>query len=429
MSRLGKFFETFSSAGTVHTYSWCLTGFFGSVYGKGDLESQAERYFQEARNREEDVRAFFAKVKDKPPKSVSLYLTAVRSLFTEENVELPSTFWKRLRGRKKGTRALTLDKVPSNAELKMILAYMPINGRALYLVLASSGMRIGEALSLNLGDIDLTADPVKIRLNGETTKTGNSRITFTSNEAKEALEEWLKVRDQYLVEASAKSKPRAHYKAEFNGKDVEDDRIFPFEDNTAYAVWNNALKKAGFLEKDRSTNRHTIHPHVLRKFFRTRLGGVIPVDVAEALMGHEGYLTEVYRRYGEEDLAKFYKTGEGSLLVFSNGVEVSKLRFEVEEKNKQLQTIVNSIVSENIALKQRVDRLGTRNEDLEGRLQRLTVLWETVDQSTRELAESNREIVDELRKYGYAGRLIEKPDGTRSVEILKPLSRDNEIKQ
>ena len=31
---------------------------------------------------------------------------------------------------------------------------------------------------------------------------------------------------------------------------------------------------------------------MLRKFFRTRLGAVIPVDVVEALMGHEGYLTE-----------------------------------------------------------------------------------------------------------------------------------------
>jgi len=33
----------------------------------------------------------------------------------------------------------------------------------------------------------------------------------------------------------------------------------------------------------------------------------IPVDVVEALMGHEGYFTEVYGSYTVEDLARFYK--------------------------------------------------------------------------------------------------------------------------
>ena len=61
--------------------------------------------------------------------------------------------------------------------------------------------------------------------------------------------------------------------------------IFPFEMNNAYAIWKNALSKAGFLKKDSSTNRLTVHPHVLRKFFRTRLGVVIPVDIVESLWG------------------------------------------------------------------------------------------------------------------------------------------------
>jgi integrase len=68
------------------------------------------------------------------------------------------------------------------------------------------------------------------------------------------------------------------------------------------------------------------HPHTLRKFFRTRLGAVsIPIDVVEALMGHEGYLTEVYRRYSIEDLRKFCLKGESALLVFMEAQEVTKL--------------------------------------------------------------------------------------------------------
>ena len=78
---------------------------------------------------------------------------------------------------------------------------------------------------------------------------------------------------------------------------------------------------------------------------------VIPVDVVEALMGHEGYLTEVYRRYSIEDLAKFYKQGEHTLLVFAESENVSKLRAEIEEKNRQLQALVNGLIAENMELK------------------------------------------------------------------------------
>jgi hypothetical protein len=275
----------------------------------------------------------------------------------ENGVELPGLFWRRLRGRKKGSRALTLDKVPSNAELRKVLNHMPIHGKALYLCLASSGMRIGEALKLQLNDIELDKDPPIIHIRGEYTKTGNNRVAFISHEASESLAEWLKVRDSYLGSASKKS---SRYE-----KFTQDDRLFPFQNNTAYMIWTNALRKARFLEKDRATNRHTVHPHVLRKFFRTKLGSMIPVDVAEALMGHEGYLTEVYRRYSTEDLAKFYKQGEGALTIFTNAEEVSKLRVEVDEKNRQMQTIINGVVSENMALKAELKGLAESNEKLE----------------------------------------------------------------
>jgi len=81
---------------------------------------------------------------------------------------------------------------------------------------------------------------------------------------------------------------------------------------------------------------------------------VIPVDVVEALMGHEGYLTEVYRRYSLEDLAKFYKQGEHTLLVFAESENVSKLRAEIEERNRQLQALVNGLIAENMELKNRL---------------------------------------------------------------------------
>jgi integrase len=356
MNKLEKFLRMYGK-GTARGYKWGIAKFFETIYGNNEdkVEEHAERYFNEERDVEKDMEDFFLAIKDKPPKSVKLMLTGVRGFLIENDVELPQKFWRRLRRKIRGSRALTIDKVPSNLELRRIIMHMPVQGKALFLTLSSSGMRIGEALRLKeKEDVDLTATPGRINIRGEYTKTGNSRIAFISQEAAVTLQEWLKVRDKYLHGAAGRSH-RYH-------KDVEDDRLFPFESNTAYYVWKQALKKAGFGKRDASTNRRQLHPHVLRKFFRTRLGTVIPVDVTEALMGHEAYLTEVYRRYTVEDLAKFYMQGEAALLVFTEAEEVSKLRVEVQERNKQLQTF-------NLELQNRLARMENENVDLKRRIQ------------------------------------------------------------
>jgi len=83
------------------------------------------------------------------------------------------------------------------------------------------------------------------------------------------------------------------------------------------------LIKAKLDERDSSIKRSKIHPHVLREFFRTRLGAVIPIDIIEALMGHEAYLTGAYHRYDEQQLTDFYK-GESALSIFNNESEAGK---------------------------------------------------------------------------------------------------------
>lgn len=377
MTTVKKFLEGYGSDSTRRNYRIALTSFFCSIFedtaprGYNSktkrvewLDTQATHYFSEERDFETDMQEFLASLNGRAPKTVKMKIAAVRSFLVENDVEFSQKFWRRLRKKIRGSRALTLDKVPSNSELRKLVMHMPIHGKALYLLLPSSGLRIGEALQLKRNDLNLKGKPAKINVRGEYTKTGNSRVTFASREAKEAIEEWLKVRRGYLESAIKKS--------HLFEKRAEDARLFPFENCTAYSVWNNALEKAQMDERDESTNYRKMHPHVLRKFFRTRMATLIPVDVTEALMGHEGYLTEVYRRYSMEELAKFYLQGESALLVFTEAGEVTRLRQEVEESKEQLQTLVNTLTSksmrleeENMELKHRIEKTETKLEGLE----------------------------------------------------------------
>jgi len=415
MGRVESFLSMYKSKKTVVAYKSHLKRFFSHVYGVEikDLEAAAERYFSEQRDYEADVQSLLTAIKDKPHFTVRSILTAVRTFLVENDVELSEKFWRRVRRRIKGSRATSEEKVPDKAELRKILLHMPIHGRTLALVLLSSGMRIGEALQLKLEDVELDKDPVKVNIRGEYTKTGNKRITFISKEAKEAVLEWLKVRPQYIEAAIAKTwhkykegKALIKETAKRGGptreeisqlikklKKQEDNRIFPFKENTFYAIWYNALSKANLLKKDEKTNRCTIHPHVLRKLFRGQLGS-FSVDLTECLMGHEGYLTQVYRRYPnpEKTLGEFYKKHESTLHVFTETKDVDELRKEIErqrgeiqKQRDQLQVLVNGLVAENLELKNQLNQLRLEFTEYKKIVQKIEKVQKLVVQKVQKL--------------------------------------------
>lgn len=173
-----KYLQTYRSKQTKRAYRYAVKLYLNSA------RTTLEKYFNEERNCEADVEKFFTEINSRPPKTINLLLSAVKTFLIENGVELPQRFWRSIRRRVKGSRARTIDNIPSNTELKKILLYMPIQWKALYTVLASSGMRIGEALQLKLNDLDLTSQPAKITIRGEYAKSGNPRVTYISDEAK-----------------------------------------------------------------------------------------------------------------------------------------------------------------------------------------------------------------------------------------------------
>jgi len=408
MSKVKNFLDNYPNPSTNRNMRIAITNFFNAVYGEAkreQLDALAERYFREERDYEEDIQKFMKSLNGAAPLTIKLKVSNVKTFLLENDIELPQKFWNKINRRIKGSRALTLDRIPTNTELKQLLLHMPIQGKAAYLCLESSGMRIGELLKSNIDDLYLNEDPARIQVRGEVTKTGNSRHAFFSREAQEALVEWLKVREEYLRAAVAKSHL---YK-----KSLEDKRVFPFDPRTAYSIWTKALHNSGLNGKDKSTGREKIHPHTLRKFFRTRLGATgIPVDVIEALMGHEGYLTEVYRRYTLEDLRKFYLQGESALLVFTDAAEVTKLRQEVEEhahkiqkevdeRNRSLQSLVNGLTTENLELKSRMSRVELDNTEMKRRfdsaLQKIGEIEDALQQTQKKTHKPSQEIRENLQ--------------------------------
>jgi integrase len=336
-SRIGRFFLTYESEVTKRNYRLMLTKYFKVFYDEGTLEEQANKYFEEGRDYEEDVRTYFSTIISSPPKSVEVQMSMARTFLADNDVEFPSRFWKELRRKKKGHGAVTQDKIPTQEELRHIVMQLPLSGRAFFLTLASSGMRIGEALKLTDEDIDFNVVPAIIRLRAEYTKSGNQRVTFISNEAKEYLTEFLKVKRR------------------------DSDKLFPLTYRNMIKQWDMALEKSQMNGKDKTTHWNFYHVHTLRKFFRTQLATAINVDIVEVLMGHSTGQQGSYRRYSEGQLIEEYRKGMHAVsvsIIIKN--DTAKLS-EIERKNEELRIKVEELTLSHDATRRELHESQERN--------------------------------------------------------------------
>jgi len=381
---ISSWLETYAERATYFSYRSALRNFLAYIYNveqngsEEEWEQLAGKYIDECRGKKrdpfKDLLGFAAALHERPPKTARLYSGAVKGwLEFTLDLEFTRKQMRMLRGRlPKGSKARTEEAELTREVLRRIISHCDLKGKALFLFLSSSGIRIGEALQIQIDDVDLDSNPAKVKVRGEYTKTGDGYTTFISREAKELLLEWLKVRDQYLQ--SAVNRGRGLQKLGRGTKAADDDRVFPFSDQVAYQMWTNAVKKAQMEKRDRNTNRRTLHIHMLRKWFQSQMKYAgVPEDVVEALIGHSGYLDDAYRRYTLKQIAELYSKAEPYLYVnvpreiseiqthFQS--EVEELRQRVEDLTRKLtdaNTIALQQMNENMRLKEELRRLEER---------------------------------------------------------------------
>jgi len=320
-----------------------------------------------------DLLKYAAALHGRPPKSARAFMTGAKNwLEFTLDVELTRKQSRLLLGRlPKGSRARTEEAELSREMLRRIITHADVKGRALFLLMAGSGLRVGEALQLKLNDVNLTVEPAAVTVRGEYAKAGDSYTSFITSEAKEALQEWLKVRESYLASSSGRSRGLGR------SKNAEDIRVFPFSATVTEQMWRNAIIKAGMAERDSKTNRHKLHIHMLRKWFLSQAKLAAPENIVEAWAGHSGYLDDAYRRYSMDQLREYYKKAEPYLLVnvprdiseiqtkFQKDVDL--LREQVADLTRKL-TDANAInlqlMTENMRLKEKMAQVEVEFREL-----------------------------------------------------------------
>lgn len=348
--RIAAYCAKYSNAGSAAGYRSAIQGFLRCMYGlqktgsdgkkiAHDYESLFDTYLSDKkRDKIADITAYSAcLVRESVSKqSARQQLTYAVKFLRAHGVNILKDDIQDIKREAKGGAA-TIDKVMDHNVICKALKGSDIRSRALILVLASSGMRIGELLSLSMSDVDLNTNPAMINIRAENSKNGQGRFTFLTSEAKEAVLDYLKVRDSYIV--------RADKHAEVLGvaPRKESDLLFPVTDSSVNKMWETMLKNAGLYTRDEKSGRNQYRIHSLRKFFISQLSMAGARTLAEHLAGHTGYLDASYRQVSPEFAAREYLKLQSVLIVcipesIKSGIKIADEKIGILMEKTELQS-------------------------------------------------------------------------------------------
>jgi integrase/recombinase XerC len=224
-------------------------------------------------------------------KSIARKLAAIRSFFS---------FLVRLDLLKLNpARSVTTPKLerrlPSFLDEKSVAKLMDIPDQntatgqrdwAILELLYSTGMRLAELVQLSIGDIDFVKETVRVYGKGS-----KQRIVPLGRKAREALEVYLKSREQLLTQDTTLDDRKAVFLT------IHGRRIYP---KAVHLLVNDAIGRVSEVEQK--------SPHVLRHTFATHLlDRGADLRAVKELLGHESLsTTQIYTHVTVERLKKVY---------------------------------------------------------------------------------------------------------------------------
>lgn len=191
-------------------------------------------------------------------------------------------------------RPKPLPKFLSTEEIENILNHVKITtpagyrNRVILELLWATGMRISELSGLNLGDLNLENNEIRVFGKG-----AKERIVLVSNRAKEYLEQYLQTARNLIAP----------------GYPISLDEESPlFINNTGYRLQNKSIRNAIKDIVAELEIQKKVTPHVFRHSFATRLiENGADLRVVQELLGHAGISnTQIYTHVSTKHLKDVY---------------------------------------------------------------------------------------------------------------------------
>jgi integrase len=219
------------------------------------------------------------------------------------------------------------------------------------MLLAGTGCRAVEALSIRNKDLDLTSSPAKVNLRAEYTKTRQDRSVFLTKEIVIQLRRWLDFK--YRKHRSCYSAEDGTYKTEYiTPKPQPEHLVFAVYDKpnprTLYVeiaiMYARMLDRIGKGDREDNQRRRKVTLHSFRRFTKSTISDLGYSDYSEWFIGHSG---STYWRKKESEKAELFRKIEPYLTFLDYS--------ELEAKGADIETKVEELKKEKQALRERYD--------------------------------------------------------------------------
>lgn len=246
----------------------------------------------------------------------------------------------------------------SKEDIINILNSCEIRLKTYVMLLASTGMRATEALSIRIKDLDLDSNPVKIQLRGEVTKTKADRTIFLTDEVSKQLKAWIDYKHRARRVCHSDTISRKCTTSMRTPERNESDLIFAARESiSVHNVYINLClgfervldrlhmgQKEEFSVNPTSNKKHhrrrCITLHSFRRFVKTTISDLGYGDFSEYFIGHSG---STYYRKTEKEKTQLFRKIEPHLTFLDYST--------LEQKGADVQTKVEHLENENQRLR------------------------------------------------------------------------------
>src|SRR6478672_3060751 len=219
------------------------------------------------------------------------------------------------------------------------------------MLLAATGMRASEALSIRLVDCELSNNPPRLLIRGEYTKTKVSRFVFLTQELIRQLSLWLEYKHRtrrICFKGENNGKTRIEYKTLARN---DHDLLFAVNQDNPNIKWlynqfavsfGKTLDRMGMGDREEvgRGRRRRITLHSMRRFVKSTVSDLGYGDFSEFMIGHSS--STYYRRTAEEKAVLFQKIEP--YLTFLDYQQLERrgadISAQLQEKDEQIQTLV-----------------------------------------------------------------------------------------
>jgi integrase len=219
------------------------------------------------------------------------------------------------------------------------------------MLLAGTGCRAVEALSIRNKDLWITSSPAKVNLRAEYTKTRQDRSVFLTKEMVIQLKRWLDFK--YRKHRSCYREKDGSYRTEYiMPKPQPDDLVFAVygkpNPRTLYVqiatMYATMLDRIGKGDREDNQRRRKVTLHSFRRFTKSTISDLGYSDYSEWFIGHAG---STYWRKKISEKAELFRKIEPYLTFLDYS--------ELEAKGADIETKVEELKKEKQALRERYD--------------------------------------------------------------------------